>query len=439
MNKAIGIVICNYNKQEYIIKCIQSVLHSSIDDFDIYVVDNASTDDSVSKIEKNFTNQVILIKNKENLGGSGGFNSGLKEAIKHNYKYLMCVDNDIVMDPQNIEKLYSYMEKNPETGMAGSRIMIMDQPAKIQAMGAKLDFQKYGFKDNYRNYMMDDSVPEVVECDYVPACSMMIRKEVIDKIGLIPDDTFIYWDDMEWGYKCKEAGYRIESIADAVAWHKGNFKNTTTFPKYYMWRNRIAFFMKYIQEEKKEEFVEKILSELFQMVYGSYYKKEYKLIDTLMFALDDAIHGIRGKATEGKIFERDKNIHRIDIRFSNEKSAYIEFNGDYEALEEITKRLWKINTSMKIAVIAEETEIDRLKVQFPLIKVITKKSENKEPILRMCSHIFEVIDYNADYIYIDKYCNLIENINDYTYCKNFKKNQELFIKCKKAVFMNYIR
>lgn len=69
--KKIGIVICNYNKKEYVVNCIQSVLESKTDDFDIYVVDNASTDDSVKAIRETYGGKVTVLVNKENLGGSG--------------------------------------------------------------------------------------------------------------------------------------------------------------------------------------------------------------------------------------------------------------------------------------------------------------------------------------------------------------------------------
>ena len=76
--KKIGIVICNYNKQDYIIRCIESVFASTIQDFDVYVVDNASTDASVKTIEEAFGSKVQMIVNKENLGGSGGFHVGVE-------------------------------------------------------------------------------------------------------------------------------------------------------------------------------------------------------------------------------------------------------------------------------------------------------------------------------------------------------------------------
>jgi len=79
--KSIGIVICNYNKRDYVMQCIQSVIDSKMQDFDIYVVDNASQDDSVEMIQKQYGNKVNLIVNKENLGGSGGFNTGLRKGL----------------------------------------------------------------------------------------------------------------------------------------------------------------------------------------------------------------------------------------------------------------------------------------------------------------------------------------------------------------------
>ena len=76
--KNIGIVVCNYNKKDYVLNCLKSLFEQTINDFDIYVVDNASTDGSAEAIKEKFGRQLILIENDENLGGSGGFNVGLR-------------------------------------------------------------------------------------------------------------------------------------------------------------------------------------------------------------------------------------------------------------------------------------------------------------------------------------------------------------------------
>ena len=96
--KKIGIVICNYNKEDMVLDCIQSILESKFTDYKLFVVDNASTDHSVEKIREKYGSVVELIVNSENLGGSGGFNAGLRKAYAEGYPYLMCVDNDALLD-----------------------------------------------------------------------------------------------------------------------------------------------------------------------------------------------------------------------------------------------------------------------------------------------------------------------------------------------------
>ena len=80
--KKIGIVICNFNKVDKVLECIQCILENKFTDYDLYVVDNASTDDAPEAIKEKYGDKVRLIVNKENLGGSGGFNTGLRAAYK---------------------------------------------------------------------------------------------------------------------------------------------------------------------------------------------------------------------------------------------------------------------------------------------------------------------------------------------------------------------
>ena len=74
----IGVFICNYNKADYVVECVEKVLNQTLKNLDIYVVDNASTDESVSKLRELFGDTVTVIVNAENIGGSGGFNTGIK-------------------------------------------------------------------------------------------------------------------------------------------------------------------------------------------------------------------------------------------------------------------------------------------------------------------------------------------------------------------------
>ena len=135
--KKIGIVICNYNKEEEVLGSIRCILESRFKDYDLYVVDNASTDHSVQRIREKYPNEVTLLVNKENLGGSGGFNTGLRAAYEKGYPYVMCVDNDAMLDENAVGNLYEFLENHKEAGMAGAKVYHLENPQYVQQFGQK--------------------------------------------------------------------------------------------------------------------------------------------------------------------------------------------------------------------------------------------------------------------------------------------------------------
>lgn len=121
----------------------------------------------------------------------------------------------------------------------------------------KIDFAQGMVQTLYAGVPEDGTLPEVVECDSVATCAVMIRTEAIrkDHIGIIPEDNFIYWDDTEWGHRMHLAGDRTVTLAAAKALHQmgANNKRPNTFIEYYMWRTRLHFFMKYTPKDQLEQ------------------------------------------------------------------------------------------------------------------------------------------------------------------------------------------
>ena len=307
--KRVGITICNYNKSEMVCKCIEAILEQKYRDYDLFVVDNASTDDSVSVIRDNFSDKVVLLRNYENLGGSGGFNTGLREMMKNDYEYLMCVDNDAMLDEDAVGKLVDFLDSHIECGMAASKIYHLEYPNIVQNYGQTIDFDYYCTEANYFGEKEDGTMPEFVYADAVPACSLMVRRSVIDVIGLLPEENFLYWDDTEWGYKCNQAGYKVASVGASKAAHAmgARREDVNTFPTYYAWRNWIRFFMKYTPEEKWLEMAATFLSSIYEVEFWGNYNEVFSKANTVMAAYDDAIHGIMGKARAGRIFDMDQD------------------------------------------------------------------------------------------------------------------------------------
>lgn len=216
-----GVVICNYNKAECVLACIESVLESKTDDFDIYAVDNASTDGSPEKIRDKFGTQVKLIANSENLGGSGGFNAGIRHVTEAGYEYVWCLDNDVLVDEQALTALVVFMDSHPEVGMAGSKVLDMDGSCTIQQLGMTVRYDRYCVEANYQGMYADDPrVPQTVYADAVAACSLLVRTSVIKKIGVMPEENFLYWDDTEWGVRCNLAGYRVAAVGSSIVEHR---------------------------------------------------------------------------------------------------------------------------------------------------------------------------------------------------------------------------
>ncbi len=413
----IGVVICNFNKRDFVLECVQSVLESNIQNFDIYVVDNASSDGSVEALKKRYKDQITILANSENLGGSGGFNTGLRVVRDKGYEYFMCLDDDALVDENAIRALYEYMEANPKTGMAGCRVYHRQMPDYIQQCGLLIDFDRYTAQTIGADQLEDGSLPEVIRCDTVATCAVMVRGSVIreTRVGIMPEDNFIYWDDMEWGHRIHLAGYEVVTLAAAKALHQmgANTKRPNTFINYYMWRNRTNFFMRYTPEEKLEEMSVQMLGSIFDALYESMFREEHHVMQTISYAFQDALAGVRGKAEEYKILSNDANDDKL-IEYMKDKKTYFAISGEQkEDYVYLGNFLQSINSEL-----AE-----------------TDDPEKAEVVFHLCPYIFQVKDFSKKEIYIDPERNCILTDEDVEVCRNYEYSKLLFIYLNQGVFL----
>lgn len=416
--KEIGIVICNYNKEKQVLECIQSVLESQYQDFDLYVVDNGSTDRSVQVIKENYGNQLVLIENSENLGGSGGFNTGLRQVYEKGYPFLMCIDNDALLDERAIGNLREFLLQHPEAGMAGAKIYHLEAPDYVQQFGQSIDFEHFCTEVPYLNFYEDGSMPEFLYVDCVAACALMVRRSIVEKIGFMPEENFLYWDDTEWCHRCNLAGYKVASVGNAIALHAMGAKKEieNTFPTYYAWRNWIRFFVQYTPAEKMEQLTEAFLSEIFQVVYQGLHKQEENKVKTVLLAYDDAIHGVTGKAGEHRIFPIDFNEEPWHRLFTLEKRYYL----SSENYPETTQRIKDIAESLGYS-----------------IEWVDKPESAKE--ICIVDDIFVVDDLSLEKIYIDVNDCILASEDDVLNIINYNYSRKSFLFAQKPIFLQRIR
>ncbi len=416
--KTTGIVICNYNKCDYVLGCIQSVLESKTDDYDLYVVDNASTDDSAEKIQELYGDRLNLIVNEENLGGSGGFNTGIRKVVSAGYKYVWCLDNDVLVDEEALPYLVKFLDEHEETGMVGSKVYHMENPDYVQQFGITIDFNELCVEAKYLNEFEDGTMPEVVYSDAVAACSVLVRTSLIKEIGPMPEANFLYWDDTEWGYRCNRAGYKVASYGKSKVLHAMGAKkeSVNTFPVYYAWRNWINFFIKYTPEEDMERVAETFIQSVFEIVYGGYYRGEYNKAKTVMYAYDDALHGVYGKAPVDKIFDIDYNHSKLQKLVEGKEVIYIENTG-HEALgERVAEKILNFN---------------------PDVKIIYEPVDGVEPqlFIKLCNYIFALRVTEDKVVYIDEDENILSDSQDEIKVRNYNISKQAFMFSQKPLFM----
>jgi hypothetical protein len=282
-NPKIGIIIVNYNGEEYTNSCIRSIFKSSYQNYLIVVIDNASTDNSVQLLEEEFNNKIILIKNEDNLGFSGANNIGIKYALKNGCEYVLLLNNDTETDKDLMKNMVDASIKN-NNAIISPKIYYYDEPKKIWAAGGCLTWKK-GLSFHYGFNEIDRGQFEVrKEINFATGCCILIHKSVFEKIGFLAEEYFLYFEDTDFCVRAKRAGIKILYEPSAKLWHKvssttGGEESIITL--YYGNRNRLYLNNKFNKKNKlyylSYFYITRMIKFLIWLVKGQKYKIEIVL------------------------------------------------------------------------------------------------------------------------------------------------------------------
>ena len=220
------IIVVNFNKSGLLRRMLTSLFAARPDVAPhLVVVDNASTDDSMAMLAAEFP-AVKVLRNAVNLGGTGGFNTGMKHALAQGdqYEFFWLLDNDVVVHPGALEALEALLDANKDAALAGSMVLDVDNNSMVQEVGARV-VRRVGLLQPIGTgprAALGDS--KVFECDYVAACSCLARMSAVRKVGIWDPGYFLLWDDVEWGVRMRDAGWRVVSTTASRVEHE-NFDN----------------------------------------------------------------------------------------------------------------------------------------------------------------------------------------------------------------------
>lgn len=245
-------VIVTWNKRDDVIQLLEQLKHINypIEKLEITVVDNHSTDGTIKEIET-FYPSVNLIKNRENLGGAGGFNAGMRWVLENRpaCEYMWLLDNDVLVDKNALKELVAVMNSNPEAGICGSKIINIADPNEVIEVGAFIDYSFGGIRENIPDRIELQDQEAIFEVDYVAGCSLLARTKYVRRIGVWHEHFFVYWDDMEWGARFNAFGYKVLASNASVVYHPSwagrCVDNSAIWRNYYRTRNSLWFFNNY--------------------------------------------------------------------------------------------------------------------------------------------------------------------------------------------------
>ena len=223
------IIIINFGTPGHTIECLDSIRKNNHQLFQAVVVDVSNINKSVeiiSKwIEETNDNRFVLIREKENKGFAFANNIGIKYSIRQNdCGFLWILNNDTVIPSNSLEELIKYHEQNNDTertGFTGSKILDYENRGLIQNVGGT--FNKWTGYSVLIGMGENDSGQfdnKEINVDYVIGASMFCDTSLIHKIGLMPEDYFLYYEDIDWCITAQKAGYKNSTCTKSLVYHK---------------------------------------------------------------------------------------------------------------------------------------------------------------------------------------------------------------------------
>src|SRR3989344_2530388 len=233
----VTIIVVNWNGGETFRNCLKSLKKLSYRNWELIVVDNGSTDG---------TQDLATIRNSSNLGFATANNQGWQEA---HGQYILLLNNDTLVEPDFLTKLVAHIEAHPEVGVVQPKIKIMDNSQYLDTVGSFLTWT--GFLQHW-GYLQADRAEFAKEAEIFSAkgACMLIRRQVIDKVGLFDSDFGSYFEETDFCWRVWLAGWRILYYPHTYILHKVGFTSKRLDPigvNYHSFKNRLCSLIKNLQ------------------------------------------------------------------------------------------------------------------------------------------------------------------------------------------------
>lgn len=236
----VSVITVNYNQSAVTLEFLASMKQCTYKNLEIFVVDNGSPNDNPDIIKEQYP-EVHLIKTGLNLGFAGGNNVAVEQSVG---KYLLFINNDTEVEPGFLEPMVELLETKPEIGMVSPKIHFFHTDNTFQFAGftpispVTIRNKAIGFGEtDMGQYDL------VCETGSIFGAAMLVPREVINKVGLMADVYFLYYEEHDWAARIKRAGYKIYYDGRSLVRHKESISTVkdSPFQIFYMHRGRVLY------------------------------------------------------------------------------------------------------------------------------------------------------------------------------------------------------
>lgn len=254
-NPSVGIVIINWNSFGHTDQCLLSLKKVTYPNFKVFIVDNGSTDVSGKQLEDKYGDFAHFIFHHENAGFAGGNNIGIAEVIRQGYDYLMLLNNDTESEPDFLDHLVNRLETDRTFGAVQPKFNFLLERNKIWNAGGKF-ISFFGISKTIGYNEVDRDIhhqPKTI--DWITGCGFMVSSAIVKEVGMLNEKFFIYYEDVDWSFRIKKAGFKLAYEPKSVVYHEAGMSQKSKvrkeegyvnpFVHYLRSRNQIWLLRKY--------------------------------------------------------------------------------------------------------------------------------------------------------------------------------------------------
>ena len=219
IDPVVAIIVLTWNGEQDTLECLASLGQVDYSNVRVIVVDNGSSDNTVARVRAEYP-ETTVIENGSNLGFAEGNNTGIRHALEGGAEYVLLLNNDTEVHPRFVRHLVDAGEADSLAGVLGPKIRLFGERDRVWYGGGWV--QRWAGASGHRGLgELDQAGPtEPVETGYVTGCALMVKAELLRKIGMLEPAFFIYWEDVDFCLRARRAGFRSVYVPAAVVWHK---------------------------------------------------------------------------------------------------------------------------------------------------------------------------------------------------------------------------